>query len=134
MLYVESSALLKRYVAEPDSDTAILLMDSEPTLCTSRLTVVEVRRNLTRLLEGSVLERTRRTLLEDLKSFHLIAIGDDTLQDAARIAEETLCRSLDAIHLAAARRASPNTTLLTFDLRQAKAAGAIGMPVLGHPA
>lgn len=134
MLYVESSALLKRYVAEPDSDTAILLMGAEPTLCTSRLTVVEVRRNLARLLQGAVLDWTRRALLEELEAFHLVALDDDTLEDAARIAEQTLCRSLDAIHLAAARRASPNTTLLTFDLRQAEAAGAIGLTVVGAPA
>lgn len=131
MLYVESSALLKRYIAEPDSETAVLLMGSEPTLCTSRLTVVEVRRNLARLLEGVVLARTRRTLIADLEAFHLVALDNHTLEDAARIAEETMCRSLDAIHLAAARRASPNTTLLTFDLRQAKAADSIGLAVLG---
>lgn len=131
MLYVESSALFKRYIAEPDSGSAILLMESEATLSTSRLTVVEVRRNLARLLDGAALVQKRQDLLTDLESFHIAALDDTTFEDAARIAEETLCRSLDAIHLAAARRASPNATVLTFDRRQAQAARAIGIDVLG---
>jgi len=51
-LYVDSSALLKRYIDEHDSATAVELMAADPVLVTSRLTEVEVRRNLTRLLAG----------------------------------------------------------------------------------
>ena len=131
MLYVESSALFKRYIKEPDSDSALRLMESEPTLSTSRLTVVEVRRNLARLLDGAALVQKRQDLLTDLESFHIAELDDTTFEDAALIAEETLCRSLDAIHLAAARRTSPRTTVLTFDRRQATAARAIGIAVLG---
>ena len=53
------------------------------------------------------------------------------MNTAASIAEQTLCRSLDAIHLASARRAGRATTLLTFDVRQARAAREIGMSVIG---
>ena len=49
-LYVDSSALLKRYVDEPDSDTAEALLQSDSSLLTGRHTIVEVRRNLARLL------------------------------------------------------------------------------------
>ncbi|MDP6214981.1 MAG: PIN domain-containing protein, partial [Acidimicrobiales bacterium] len=51
--------------------------------------------------------------------------------EAARIAEQTLCRSLDSIHLAAARRAGTATIVLTFDQRQAEAARSIGLSVIG---
>ena len=131
MLYVESSALVKRYVAEPDSDIALRFMDAEPTLVTSRLAEVEVRRNLVRLLAGPELADKRRDFRLHLSAFDIVALDEHVLEDAARIAEDTLCRSLDAIHLAAARRASPNATVLTFDRRQAEAARAIGMAVLG---
>ena len=47
-LYVDTSALLKRYIAESDSDFAEQLIRSDPVLVTSRLTEVELRRNLTR--------------------------------------------------------------------------------------
>ncbi len=41
-------------------------------------------------------------------------------------------RTLDALHLAAARRLGPGSTcLLTFDIRQAQAARSLGMTVLG---
>ncbi|MYK73289.1 MAG: type II toxin-antitoxin system VapC family toxin [Acidimicrobiaceae bacterium] len=51
-LYVDTSALLKRYIAERDSDVADELMATDPVLVTSRLTEVELRRNLARLLDG----------------------------------------------------------------------------------
>jgi predicted nucleic acid-binding protein len=41
-LYVDSSALLKRYVEEPDSDLADSLLRSDPSLVTARPTVVGV--------------------------------------------------------------------------------------------
>ena len=49
-LYVDSSALLKRYVEEPDSDRAVALLTADPVRVTGRHTVVEVRRNLARVL------------------------------------------------------------------------------------
>jgi len=53
------------------------------------------------------------------------------MSTAARIAEQTRCRSLDSIHLGAAQRAGQSTSLLTFDTRQARAAREIGMHVIG---
>jgi len=50
-LYLDSSALLKRYVDEPDSDEANALLASDPSPLTARHTIVEVRRNLARLLD-----------------------------------------------------------------------------------
>lgn len=130
-LYVDSSALLKRYIDEHDSEAAVGLMATEPVLLTSRLTEVEVRRNLARLLDGEDLVSSRRQLTADLDAFALVALDAVTCNEAARIAEQTLCRSLDALHLAAALRAGANTTVLTFDIRQAQVARALGIAVIG---
>jgi predicted nucleic acid-binding protein len=130
-LYVDSSALLKRYVDEHDSAAAVELMESDPVLVTSRLTEVEVRRNLTRLLSDDDLDAQRRALSVDLDTFALVSLDATTMNTAARIAEQTLCRSLDAVHLGAAQRAGSATTLLTFDVRQARAARDIGISVIG---
>ncbi len=130
-LYVDSSALLKRYVDEHDSEAAVGLMATDPVLVTCRLTEVEVRRNLTRLLDGSALAASRRQFSQDLDVFALVAVDAVTCNEAARIAEQTLCRSLDAIHVASALRAGPTTTLLTFDLRQAQTARTLGLHVIG---
>jgi len=130
-LYVDTSALMKRYVSEPDSDLAEHLMGSEPVLVTSQLTEIELRRNLTRLLEGEELIRTRRRVQSDLHSFAVIALDAVTCNEAARLAEMTLCRSLDALHIAAARRVGQETTFLTFDIRQGQAARSAGLTVIG---
>lgn len=131
MLYVDTSAMLKRYVAERDSQTAMALMASDPVLITSRLTEVEVRRNLARLLDAAEAERAKRQFLQDLDAFALVSVDHVTCNAAAALAEQTLCRSLDAIHLAAAQRAGPSTTVLTFDVRQAQAARTVGLTVIG---
>ena len=130
-LYVDTSALLKRYVAEHDSEAAEQLMATDPVLVTSRLTEVEVRRNLSRLLNSADASVSKRQLLNDLDSFALVSLDAATCNEAARIAEQTLCRSLDALHLAAAVRAGPSTTVLTFDNRQAQAARSLGLSAIG---
>ncbi len=130
-LYVDSSALLKRYIEEHDSTTADELLNSDPVLVTSRLTEVEVRRNLSRLLSGDDLDRQREALSLDLDALALIGLDPATMNAAARIAEQTLCRSLDSIHLAAAMRAGRSTSVVTFDIRQARAARQIGLTVVG---
>jgi predicted nucleic acid-binding protein len=130
-LYVDSSALLKRYVDEHDSEAAVSLMATDPVLITSRLAEIEVRRNLTRLLDGPELTSSRRQFAVDLDAFALVSLDATTCNEAARIAEQTLCRSPDSLHLAAAARTGPATTLLTFDVRQAQVARTLGMIVTG---
>jgi predicted nucleic acid-binding protein len=67
-LYVDSSALLKRYVDAPDSAAADELLGSNPVVATGRHTVVEVRRNLARLLEQPELGTARSAFATDLSS------------------------------------------------------------------
>ncbi len=131
VLYVDSSALLKRYVREHDSEAAIELMNTDPVLATCRITELEVRRNLARLLDNPKAEVAKRQFLEDLDAFALVAVDATTCNHAARIAEQTLCRSLDALHIGAALRSGTTTTLLTFDVRQAQAARSTGLAVVG---
>ena len=130
-LYVDTSALFKRYVSERDSDVAEQLMATDPVLVTSHLTEVELRRNLARLLDGEDRLHTRRQVQADLDAFALVSLDATTCNEAARIAEQTLCRSLDALHIAAARRAGDRTVLLTLDMRQAQAARTAGLTVVG---
>jgi hypothetical protein len=70
-LYIDSSALLERYVEEHDSEAAVRLMSDDPVLVTCRLTEVEVRRNLSRLLDGSALSAARRQFAADVDAFAL---------------------------------------------------------------
>ena len=129
--YVDSSALLKRYVDEADSPSADALLRADGTLLTARHTIVEVRRNLARLLSGRALAAARRAFTHDLRSFSIVELDEATCESAATIAETTSVRTLDALHLAAAQRVSaPGMGFLTFDLRQAQAARALGLTVV----
>ena len=130
-LYVDSSALLKRYVDEPDSDRAVELLASDPTLVTGRHTIVEVRRSLAQLLAPSDASAARASFTNDLATFAIVEIDAATCELAATIAEQTGVRSLDSIHLGAARRLGTAIDFLTFDVRQAVAARALGFRVVG---
>ena len=131
-LYVDSSALLKRYVDEPDSDLADSLLRSDPTLVTARHTMVEVRRNLARLLDGRDLATARSAFAVDLEVLSIVELDEVTCEAAATVAEVTGVRTLDALHLAAAQRVGgPAVPFLTFDARQAQAARALGLTVVG---
>jgi predicted nucleic acid-binding protein len=118
-LYVDASALLKRYVDEP------------AVRVTGRHTIVEVRRNLVRLLEPDAAATMRAVFVDDLRKLFVVELDATLCDDAAEIAEQTGVRTLDALHLAAARRADEGITVLTFDRRQARAARALGLAAVG---
>ncbi len=131
-LYVDSSALLKRYLDEPDSDLADELLGSDEDVVTARITVVEVRRNLARHLQGRPRTEARQLFDDDLGAMSIVDVDRSTCELAAAIAERTGARALDAIHLGALQRlGGPPITLLTFDHRQAQAARTLGLTVVG---
>lgn len=131
-LYVDSSALLKRYVDEPDSAQADELLRTDPELITGRHTIVEVRRNLARLASGRDLATVKAAFRDDLKAFAVVELDSATCERAAEVAEQSGIRTLEALHLAAAHRVGGTAIpFLTFDVRQAQAARALGFTVVG---
>ena len=130
-LYVDTSALLKRYVDEADSDHAVEILLSDPVLVTGRHTIVEVRRNLARMLGAVDVTAARAEFTNDLMSFGIIEIDAATCELSATIAEQTGVRTLDAMHLGAAHRLGTALSFATFDIRQAHAARSLGMSVVG---
>jgi uncharacterized protein len=131
-LYVDSSALLKRYVDEADSDDADAILRSDRSLLTARLTLVEVRRNLARLLADASLPSARAAFADDMAAISIIELDRVTCESAATIAETIGVPTLDALHLAAAQRiAAPGVAFVTFDVRQAQAARSLGLTVIG---
>ena len=130
--YVDTSALLKRYVSEPDSEFAISLIDADEVLATSWLTVVEVRRALSQLLHGNELTSALQVVHDDIERMAMVLPDAITWQSAADIAAALSVRSLDAVHLACAQRLRiPSLRFVTFDVRQAVAGRALGFAVLG---
>ncbi len=130
--YVDSSALIKRYVNEPDSEYAISLIDADEVLATSWLTVVEIRRSLSKLLQGNDLAKSIHVVHDDIDRMALVLPDATTWLAAAEIGAALNVRSLDAVHLACAQRLRiPSLRFVTFDVRQAVAGRALGFAVVG---
>ena len=132
MQYVDSSALAKRYVSEPDSDHAVRLLDADLDWVTSALTEVEVRRVLTTRLPADQVAASRSAFLRDWERIAVVAADATTLGLAASLAEATGARTLDAVHLASAGRVSSRAMrIVTFDVRMAAVARTLGLTVVG---
>jgi len=131
-LYVDTSAFLKRYFDEPDSEQFDKILQADFRWITARITFVEVRRNLTRDLRGSARTAAREQFYRDWNHCYIVELDKALCATASEIAELTLVRSLDALHLAAIQRTGPMALpLVTADIRQAQAARSLGWAVLG---
>lgn len=131
-LYVDSSALLKLYFEEPDSGRAEDILAADREWITGRLTSIEVRRNLARELSGSDLAAARRQFERDWANTSVVELTPDVCEAAAELAEVTGARSLDALHLGAAKVVGGGALpIVTFDVRQAQVARSLGWVVLG---
>jgi len=131
-VYVDSSALLTVYLDEPETDAAEQLLTGKRWV-SGRHTLVEVRRSLHRVLDGSELDRARRRFTHDWGEIDAVDLGEAATELAAELAERTGVRSLDALHLGAAAIAGADDGLpiVTFDIRLADAGRSLGWAVLG---
>lgn len=126
-LYLDSSALVKRYVAEDGSDEVLLAMRRAEAWSSCRLAFVETVRAVG-LKAG---EEGARRVRRDWSGFDVVELDQGLAESAASLAVEHGLRSLDAIHLAAAlepRRGGH--TLATWDARLHRAARGRGLPTL----
>jgi len=128
-VYVDTSALLKRYVDESDSDRFVALLDADPSWASGWHTLVEVRRNLAARLAPPDRAAARLAFEREWERMARVQLIPSLCREAADLAEATRARTLDALHLAAARRVGG--PLVTADLKQAVAARQLGLVVLG---
>ena len=125
-LYFDTSALVKLVQLEPESPALRKFLrrhpDDDPV--GSELSRTEVVRAVIKG-GGDNVAHARRVL----SRLDLIRLDRRTLDDAATLQPSDL-RSLDAIHLACARRIGADLrVLVTYDERMARAAESLGMPV-----
>ena len=94
--------------------------------------LIEVRTNLARELCGSSLRAAQGQFERDWRGVAVVELTPEVCEAAAEIGGVTGARTLDALHLGAARTAVGGTLpFVTFDLRQAQVARALGWVVLG---
>lgn len=129
MIFLDTSALIKRYVAEIGSDLVVRHMDRDPDWAASILARTETRVTLCHLgPEGVPGSPDQLRLADDWDRFTAVPIDEECLASAESIGCRQGLRTLDAVHLAAAQRLW-RVTFLSFDRRQLDAARAIGLKV-----
>jgi predicted nucleic acid-binding protein len=102
--YFDASALVKRYVEEPESPAVRRLLE-ESLVCTSRLSEVEVSAALVRRTrEGSLSQperdRALSALSEDMRSFYVVEFFPEIAKAARRLLLRHTLRASDAVQLA----------------------------------
>lgn len=106
-LYLDSSALVKRYVAEPGSDDVIALMADAAAVATSLVTRAEVAAALARAVRSGKVDeddarRAHRKFLHEWPDIGRVPVTDALVERADALAWERALRGYDAIQLAAA--------------------------------
>lgn len=130
-VYVDSSALIKRAVAEAESETLEQVLERHvevaDALVSSTLAWIEISRALRARLDGEDHDVVTEAIDDALAGVAERAITPDVASLARRI-EPNVLRSLDAIHLATAVLLDVDA-VLTYDERLAMAARHIGLAV-----
>jgi len=128
--YVDSSVLLSRYLAEDRSDEASAMIRGANFVATSRVAEVEVTRGVACVDSPAERLMCQNLFAEDWRCLSVVECDRGLADLAATIAAQTRVRSLDAIHVASALVAGA-LRFLTFDQRQADAARAFDLDVVG---
>ena len=119
LVYLDSSALVKLIVREPESAALAKFLQGHSERVASALSLTEVPRALGRAGFGAVERRRAREILTRVA---LVDVDRRTLAAAAALDPPTL-RTLDAIHLATALTLREDlAALVTYDRRLAAAA------------
>ncbi len=142
LLYLDSSALFKRYRTEPGTATMNALFGQWPQkalFLSSRMATVEIEAAASRGLRGKVINQKDYGLIlssaaEDLDRITILPVSADLIDDAAQEARHRALRALDAIHLASAvrtnRAVSERFVFVSSDKELLQAAGDAGFVTL----
>ena len=108
MLYLDSSALAKLYLVEPESlSVEQAIHTNRPWIATSRVTYAEILSVLARCqrdkrISPPAYRAQKKAFLADWESFQVIELTAAVLSDAGRQIERHALRGYDAIQLCSA--------------------------------
>ena len=125
MVYLDSSAIVKLAVTEPESEVLRKYLARHAERVSSALARVEVLRALRRTGAAAT---TLRHAEQILGRIALVAVDEPLLRAAAGVAPKSL-RSLDAVHLATALSADGLEAFVTYDTRLHAATAKADLPV-----
>ncbi|MGH9216874.1 MAG: type II toxin-antitoxin system VapC family toxin [Acidimicrobiales bacterium] len=130
-LFLDTSALVRRYVQAPGQQLVAAAMRADDVWCASALCRSETLLALHRLAvtprqHGRMWGRFR----DDWDAFFVVPVDDRCLAQAVELGATYGLRTVDAVHLAAADRLPRPARYVTFDRRQIPAAAALGFEVV----
>jgi uncharacterized protein len=136
-IYVDSSALVKVYLPEPDSSRVDDLLRKRTDLIVSDLVLTEIVSAAARRMREGDLTRedvitVRQAILDDVRSerLRLLDLDSETHREAERllVTLDAPLRAADSLHLTLAL-GSRCSTIMTFDAKLSEAARHVGMAV-----
>jgi hypothetical protein len=130
-VFLDTSALLKRYVEESGHDLVNNTLRTDSDWCASAITRTETQLCLHRIATGKFdQERLWSAFRDDWDAFASVPVDDRLLISASEIGATFGLRTTDAIQLASAARLPRPITFLTFEFAQMSAAVELGLNVL----
>lgn len=107
IVYFDTSALLKRYVVEADSEAVAVLWKNASTIAASQILYAELaaafaRRRRELPASAATLDHAQQTFREDWATIHRIAVDDEINRRVDELLTRHALRGADAIHLASA--------------------------------
>jgi predicted nucleic acid-binding protein len=136
ILYLDTSALVKRYFREPYSDDILSIWKSATQIVTSFVAYAETMASIYRKkreadLADTSIRRIADSFHEDWESFIRVEVNDELNRYIDRVVEVYPLRGFDAIHLASAivihERLPEDFVFICFDDRLARAAQSEGL-------
>lgn len=124
IIYLDTSALLKRYLDEAGTDETRQFLERTDVIATTVITRVEIASALARLAFSNSIteaegERAWDEFSEDWEIITCLQVTEETIERAASLARQHRLRGYDAVHLASAmiweEKLNFPVTLATFD-------------------
>jgi len=138
ILYLDTSALVKRYIRETGTDEVIPLVENAGSVGSASLTKVEMAAALEKTVRQGWIKRkialqAWQDFLDQWSSFTRLNISSGTIERASKLAWEYSLRGYDAIHLACAilwqETLETQITMATFDRDLWRASKKAGLAV-----
>lgn len=136
ILFCDTSALVKLYIAEAESETLRLLVEQAEALAVSRIAWAEMMAALARRAreapaDAVAIDQVREHLRTNWPSYLVVEITQALVEQAGEYADIFALRGYDSVQLASAHllhsASGKEVRFACFDTRLTKAAAMLGM-------
>jgi predicted nucleic acid-binding protein len=133
-VFLDTSALAKRYIAEHGSDQVLAVCQQADSLVVSVICLPELISTLSRLvrerkLASALYQELKGDMIADLADVDICQITQEVLASVVSLLELHPLRAMDGLHLACALACAPDA-FVSADHRQLSAARKAGLRVI----